>query len=298
MQINRVDTHILPVRFEYHAPKSLEEALGLLSLYRGEARLLAGGTDLLVQMKQKLVEPGHLVNLKRIPELSEIRAQEGGVSIGAAVKLRQIERSEIVGNSLPLLLEAVRSMASVQIRNMATLGGNLCNASPAADTAVALISLDSAAEIAGPTGKRTTPIVDFFVGPGETVLGDDEMLTGVLVPYPEAGYGFSFMKIGRTRLDIATVNTAVVVKLEGEEITEARVSLGAVAPIPLNLGGVERFLIGKQATPEVFLEAAEMCCDYIEPISDVRASAEYRIAATKALIQDALSIACGRARRV
>lgn len=294
MSVNRVNTHIIPFRFEYHAPTSLKEALELLSKYGEEAKLLAGGTDLLVKMKQRLTAPSHLIDIKRISGLNRIEERDDGIHIGAATRLRTIERSEAVKTRLPLLHEAVRSIGSVQIRNKATVGGNLCNASPAADSAVALLALDSEAHIIGSGGARIVPMEEFFTGPGETVLGADEILTGVSVPYPPEGAGTSFMTIGRTSLDISTINIAVALKVEEGVVEECRIALGAVAPTPIRIKRAEAFLRRNELTAENLGKAAEMVAEEIRPITDIRATAEYRREASKTLTKDALTVACER----
>jgi len=296
MEINKVNTHIIPVEFEYHAPTNLKDALELLSKHGAEARLLAGGTDLLVKMKQRLIEPKHIINVKKIDELKGI-VEEDGLRMGAATKLRTIERSEVVKERFPLLGEAVRVIGSVQVRNMATVGGNLCNASPAADAAVALVALDAEARIIGPEGVRVVPMEAFFKGPGQTVLRPDELLTGISVPYLPEGTGTSFIKIGRTSLDIATINIGAVLVMEGGVVKDCRIALGAVAPTPIRVGKAEAFLRGKKLTDEVIGAAAEMVAGGIRPITDIRATAEYRREASKALTRDALTIAGKRSRR-
>lgn len=295
MYINKLNTHIMPIRFEYHAPTSLEEAVGLLSKYGKEASLLAGGTDLLVNMKQRLVEPKHLINIKNIKELVGIKEGTNGIHIGAATRLRTIERSEMIKEKLPLLHEAVRSIGSVQIRNMATIGGNLCNASPTADGATALLALDAEARIIGPEGARIVPMEQFFVGAGQTVLRPDEIMVEVLSPYLAEDVGTSFIKIGWTSFDIATVNIAVVLKLEGGAVNDCRIALGACAPTPIRLYRVEEFLQGRELTGEVLEAAANIVSGYIRPRERWRrAPAEYRRSASKALIRDALTVASKR----
>jgi carbon-monoxide dehydrogenase medium subunit len=179
---------------------------------------------------------------------------------------------------------------------MATIGGNLCNASPAADSAVALVALNAKAAIAGPQVKKIVELEDFFVGPGKTILQEDELLTGVFIEYLQKGSGSAFMKISRTSFDIATVNTAAVVQVDGNIVRECKVVIGAVAPTPLRLKRVEEFIIGKKVTSEVFIEAASRGCRDIRPITDVRAKAEYRRAVSKVLIRDTLATACSRAK--
>ncbi len=295
MSINRQNTHIIPFGFEYHSPKSLGEAVELLERYGGEAVPLAGGTDLIVKMKQRLMEPKHVVNLKGIEGLDGIEDGPDGMRIGALTKLRTLERSGLIRERLPVLHDAVRALGSVQVRNMATLGGNLCNASPCADTAVALLALDAVAHMAGPEGERSVPLEGFFEGPGLTVLGPGEILTGVQVPKPKPGTGTSFMKIGRTSLDIATVSVAAALTLSDGVVDHCRVALGSVAPTPLRVPNVERFLVGKRLTEDVLNETAEMVSRTIRPITDIRGTAEYRREASKALTVDALTRAAGEA---
>lgn len=294
MEINRVNTRIIPFRFEYHSPKSLGEALALLAKHGSEARILAGGTDLLVDMKQRLIEPKHLIDIKRIPELRLLREDPGGFMIGSAVKLRELERSEAIKERLPLLHEAISTMGSVQVRNMATIGGNLCRASPSADASVALLALDAEAQITGPEETRRVPLEGFFLGPRATILGQDEILTGVYVPHPPEGAGSSFIKVGRTSLDLAIVNIAVVLGLRGGSIDHCRIAMGAVAPKPIRLRKVEEFLLGRELTSGVLEEAAGMVEASINPITDIRATADYRREASKALLRDALRTAMER----
>lgn len=295
MDINSLNTHVLPAHFEYHEPPSLEAAVELLSAYGCEARLLAGGTDLLVEMKQRLVEPGHIINVKNIAALTQIEEGEDGVRIGAATKLRAVERSELIRAKLPLLHEAVSSIGSVQVRNMATLGGNLCNASPAADSATALMALDAEAGIMGPEGARTVTVKDFFLGPGLTVLRPDEILVEVFTPYLPEDAGTSFIKLGRRSLDLATINIAVVLELMGGVVADCMIAMGAVAQTPVRISRVEEFLRGEKLTSEAMNVAAEMASEDIRPITDLRATAEYRLEASKALTRDALTIARRRA---
>jgi len=295
MSINRQNTHIIPFGFEYHSPKSLGEAVELLERYGGEAVPLAGGTDLIVKMKQRLMEPRHVVNLKGIEGLEGIEDGPDGMRIGALTKLRALERSGLIRERLPVLYDAVRALGSVQVRNMATLGGNLCNASPCADTAVALLVLDTVAHTVGPKGERAVPLEGFFEGPGLTVLGPGDILTGVHVPRPRPGTGMSFVKIGRTSLDIATISVAAALTLKDGSVDRCRVALGSVAPTPLRVPNVESFLVGKSLTEGVLNEAGEMVSRAIRPITDIRGTAEYRREASKALTVDALTRAAGKA---
>ncbi|MGQ9680115.1 MAG: FAD binding domain-containing protein [Candidatus Bathyarchaeia archaeon] len=297
MNINKQNTHIIPFRFEYYSPESLGEAVGLLEKYGSEASILAGGTDLLVNMKKRIAEPKKLINIKKIAELDGIVETPEGVRIKAATRLRSIERSQIIRDRFPVLYEAVRLMGSIQVRNMATIGGNICNASPAADSATALLVLDAKADIIGRDGGRSVPLSEFFLGPGRTVLKPYELLTGLSIPRPPEDSGGSFLKIGRTSMDIATINTATFLKLKEGVAEDCRIALGSVAPIPLRVSRAEDYLRGREINVDVIGEAARIVSKDIKPITDIRATAEYRRDASKALTKDALTIAWERALR-
>jgi len=286
--INKYNTHLLTTKFDYHTPSSLDEAFMLLETHSGDVKLLAGGTDLIPQMKMRRVEPGHIINLKRIPDLSGIKQYNGSLHIGALSRLRDIEKSMLLVERAPLLTETVKTMASVQVRNLGTIGGNVCNASPAADTAISLIALGAKAQVASSTGVRSVLIEDFFTGPGKTVMEYDEILISISVPVMTENSGSSFIKIGRVVLDLATVNAAVSITLDCDLIHKVRVAIGAVAPTPLRLTIVEDYLVGKPPSFEVFEAAGELASETVKPISDVRSTAEYRKAVSKTIIMDTL----------
>ena len=290
--INKQNTHIIPVDFQYHQPETVGEAVKLLEAHP-DAKPIAGGTDLVPKMKQRLLEPRHLVNLKRIRELQGVEDRGGEVHIGAATKLRAVERSETVQRRLPLLYSCVRSIGSVQIRNMGTLGGNVCNASPAADGALGLVALDATVQVAGPGGTRTVKAGDFFAGPGKTVLGRGELVTGFTVPVPGPDVGTCFISVGRTALDISTISIAVALRMKGGAVQEARVALGSVAPTPLRLPEVENWLKGRELDEATVREAAGMVSGGIKPITDIRGTAEYRREAARGMAMEALTRAGG-----
>jgi carbon-monoxide dehydrogenase medium subunit len=297
MHINLINTKILPISFEYFAPHTVEEALSILDRYGQDAKVLAGGTDLLVKMKQRLTEPRCVINIKSINELNFIREEADELHIGAVTKLRTIEKSDIVKERFPVLYEGVRAIGSVQIRNMATIGGNLCNASPAADSAPPLLVLNAKLRVIGPEGDREIPIERFFLGPGKTALQPTELLAEIRIPYLPKGAGTSFIKIARTGMDIAKINIAVMLRLNGNEIDTCRIALGAVAPTPLRIHKAEEFLTGKKLDHEMADEVAQIVAEEIRPITDIRATAEYRREVSKALTRDALLMAQERARR-
>jgi len=299
MDINRFNTHIIPVRFEYHAPKSIEEAVGLLKEYGEEAQILAGGTDLIPKIKQRILEPKHLISLKAIQELACIEETADGLRIGALAKLRTIEVSPLINEKLPVLGEAARAIGSVQIRNRGTIGGNLCNASPCADTATALMVLDAVARIDSIIGTREIPIGDFFDGRGQTIVAPNEMLKELTVPHLPEGMGSAFVKVGWTTFDIATVNVAVALRLDDEEVADCRIALGACSPAPFRVRGAEEAMKGKKLTYEALEKAAQIVSEHIEPRERWRrAPPEYRRKTSKALALEALTRAAEEARRL
>ncbi len=291
--INKVNTHIVPVRFTYHSPETLEEALELLSKYRGEARVLMGGTDLLVKMKMRALEPSHIISLRKVRELDYIEFDDRGVRIGAGTRLRTIEKSEEIRERFPALWEAVRVIGSVQIRNMGTIGGNLCNASPAADTAPPLIVYGAEAVIVGPRGERRVRVEEFFKGPGKTVLEPDELLREVFIPYVDDA-GSVFLRLTRTSMDIAKISIAVAAWFRDAEITDCRIALGAVAPTPIRIPRAEEFLRGRRISMETLDQAGRIVSEDIKPITDARSTAWYRRAVARVLTRDAFTIAWHR----
>lgn len=298
MYVNKVNTHILPIEFEYHAPKSLDEAVELLEKYGEDAHVLAGGTDLLPHMKQRRVEPKHIVNIKGIPELACIKEIPEGIHIGALAKLRAIELSPLINEKLPLLSEAARSVGSVQVRNLGTIGGNICNASPSADMATALMALEATVHVYGKDGAKSYPIAEFFQGRGDVSLERGELLTGFTVPHPPEGAGSAFEKVGWTTFDIATVNVAAVLTLKGGKIDHCSIALGACSPAPIKVALAEEILKGKEPTDEVLEEAMEFVAACVEPRERWRrAPPEYRRRSSQALAMDAVGRAVEQARR-
>jgi len=298
MYVNKVNTHILPIEFEYHAPKSLDEAVELLEKYGEDAHVLAGGTDLLPHMKQRRIEPKYIVNIKGIPELACIKETPEGIHIGALAKLRAIELSPLINEKLPLLSEAARSVGSVQVRNMGTIGGNICNASPSADMATPLMAVDAKVHIYSKSGEKNYPIVEFFHGRGEVRLEQGELVTGFTVPHLPEGAGSAFEKIGWTTLDIATVNVAAVVTLKEGKIDHCSIALGACSPAPIRGVLAEEVLRGKEPNAEAMDEAVEFIATCVEPRERWRrAPPEYRRRTSKALARDAVTRAVEAARR-
>jgi len=272
--------------FEYAEPTTLEEAIDTLANSEG-ARILAGGTDLVLGMRERKFEPRIVVNIKRIPGLDRVQIGEhGDLRIGALATINAIDSSERVRTAFPILATAAHSLGSYQIRNRATVGGNLCNASPAADTAPPLVALGAVVKIAGPREDRIVKLEDFFVGPGKTVLSKSEILVEIVVPgTPEGSYG-AYLKHGpRNAMDIATVNAALMCTLSGHRCGDARIVLGSVAPTPMRARKAEEAIRGKPVDEDTVRKAAELASEECSPISDVRASAEYRRAMVKAVVR-------------
>ncbi len=288
MNINTHNTHIV-MGFEYHAPTSVSEAVKLLSEYGGDASALAGGTDLIVRMKDGSHRPKHVVNLKKIAGLAGIKETKEGISIGALTRIRDLEKSELIGNRLPVLQEAARTLGSVQIRNLATLGGNLCNASPCADTAVALLAYDAVAHIAGPSGDRAVTLDGFFKGPGVTALERGEILTGVSVPKPAKNTVGRWLRVARASMDIASISLAVTVKLKDGVAEDSRFAWGTVAPTPMRTKEVEAYVRGRRLDKACIKEAAALASRSIKPRESGRSRGPYKRRVAHGFVVEALT---------
>ena len=283
-----MEAEIRPLpKFNYFSPSSLGETLQLLKDYGDRARLLAGGTDLLAQMKKRAVLPEVIIDLNNTSELSLIELADGHLHIGGLVRLTEIGKSPIIREKAPALYEAISVLASPQIRNRATIAGNLRNASPAADTAPPLLALSASVKLESADGERSIPLSEFFLGPGHTVARPDEVLTKVIVPIQE---GVStFMKLGRRKaFTLSLVSAAAFARVKNGRFEEVRVALGAVAPTPTRVYKVEEALKGKEVNGENIEKAAALVKEDCCPITDVRASAEYRTEMSYVLTKRAL----------
>lgn len=281
----------------YERPADLARAVELLG--NEDARALSGGTDLLVAMRHGTNSPQVVVDLKGIPELaSRIEVHDGYVEIAANTVMTDLERHPHVREVFPGLVEAAQVVGSVQIRNRATLAGNLVNASPAADTPPVLIALRAEVDIVGPSGPRSMPADEFLVDYRKTALGRGELITTVRLPEPDGASGSAFIKLGvRRAMEISIVCVAASLTLgDGDEIVDAGVGLGSVAPRALRSHSAETVLVGSAATPESLAEAASRSGDDARPIDDLRASAEYRRAMVPVLVRRALDRSLDRAR--
>ncbi len=284
--------------FDYQRVNSLQEALDAASAARGTAVFMAGGTDLLVRVKNGNVLPERIIDIKGIREMDGCEAGPDEFSMGSLISMRTLETSLSVLQTVPLLAQAAGKLGSIQVRHRATLGGNLCNASPSAESAPALLALDARVTITGKSSARTLDLRDFFLGPGATVLAGDEILTRVSVPLTRNRQGSVYYKLStRNAMDLAFVSVAVLLELDGKDrISKARIALGAVAPTPIRVPSAEKHLEGRTLTHEVALESARIAERSCRPISDLRASAEYRREMVRELCERGLLTAYGRAK--
>lgn len=286
-------------KFEYFEPKTIEEACSLLAQHKGEAKVIAGGTDLLFKMKQRRLKPRYLLNIKYIPNLRFINRDERGLRIGPLATFHEVETSTVIKEDFAILAQAARTVASSQIRNVATVGGNLCNASPAADMVPSLIGLGAEVRIAGLKGERMSPLEGFFTAPGETIMASDEVLTEIFVPDQPRRTGAVFLKFSLRKKDLAVVSVAAVITLDSENgvCRDARVVLGSVAPTVIRARSAEERLKGRSPNEGILRDASELAAKEARPISDVRGSAAYRIELVKVLtrrtVRDALEQASG-----
>jgi len=287
--------------FEYHAPTSLNEATALLTEHGQAARALAGGTDLVVQMKEgatKFPMPGHIVSLLRVPELRGIEFDEKeGLRIGAGATMTEVAESPLIRGRYTGIAEGAALVGSYQTMNMATVGGNVCNAAPSADIAPALLAFEAEAVIVGPGGRRSLSLEEFFVSPGRISMAADELLADVRVPTPHPGTGSAYARhTPRKQMDIAVVGVGVALTLAADRIERARLALGAVAPTPLRARAAETALEGELASDDLFARVADVAAGECSPISDVRGSAEFRRHIVRVTTERMLHEAAMRAR--
>jgi CO/xanthine dehydrogenase FAD-binding subunit len=277
--------------FDYVKPRTLAEASAFMVEHNGEARLYAGGTDVLILMRGGFIAPQYIVDIKEIPGLRDISFDEtAGLTIGATATLNAIANSPIVREKFGLLAEAAETVGSYQVRNRATIGGNICNASPCADTVPALLVLGAMAWVFGGGEEKAIPLDAFFTGPGETVLGPGDILTSMQVPLPPAGSAYRYLKLGRVRAaDLALVGAAVLgfPRAGNPSGYGFRVALGAVAPTPIRAPEAEAVL-AESVDDEAIEKAALAAMKTAKPISDVRASAEYRSAMVQVLTRQGI----------
>lgn len=285
--------------FAYVAPTSVAEAVKALNKYGDKARPLAGGTDILVQTRAGRYDLDAIIDVKEIPELVAVKMDSRGLRVGAAAPCYQIYENEAVAKAYPGLIDAASLIGGIQIQSRASLGGNLCNASPSADSIGPMIVHKGVATIAGPGGTREVPVEDFCTAPGKTVLKRGEFLVSISFPKPPAGFGAAYERfIPRNEMDIAVVGvgSSVVLDASGKKIKSARIALAAVGPTPIYAAAASDFLAGKAANEDSVSQAAAMARAAARPIGDMRGTIEQRKHLVEVLTRRTLMKSIERAR--
>jgi len=283
--------------FEYYAPQSIPEAVDLLSNLGENAFVMAGGTDLLIKKKHGMITPDAVVALKQIKGLDRISVgPKKGLYIGATALLADVAAHAGIRKNYPAVADAARNTANVQIRNMGTVVGNLCNASPSADNAPSLLALGATLSITGPQGERSLALEDFFTGPGLSALKPAEIVTAVTVPPPLSNSGTAYVHLSaRGKVDCSAVCVGAHVALKGRKVIKARLFVGACAPIPMRTPGAEKTVLGKIFTEKLAENAGEVASEEALPITDVRATQDYRNSMVAVMTKRALLLAHKRA---
>ncbi len=284
--------------FDYAAPETLDEAVALLTKQDGHVRVLSGGTDLLAQLKDGKGSPSLVVDIKNIPDLMAFTCDASrGLTLGAGVPCHVINNDNSIQKLYPALLDSSSLIGGTQIQGRATIGGNLCNSSPAADSIPNLIAHKAVANVTGPDGDRSVPVSEFCTGPGSNVLKAGELLVSLHLPAPVAGFGAGYLRfIPRNEMDIAVVGAGVSVVLDGDTIQEGIVSLAAVAPIPLLVKEAGEALAGQSISDDLFARVGQIAEDAARPISDMRGTIAQRKHLAGVLTRRTLKIAIDRAR--
>ena len=285
---------MIPPAFAYHAPRSIGEAVSLLTELGDDAKLLAGGHSLLPMMKLRFAQPGTLIDINRIPELRGIREEGGMIRIGAMTSESDLIASKLLQERLPILPEAAKLIADPQVRNRGTIGGDIAHGDPGNDHPAIAMALDATFVLQGPKGERRVLAVDFFHGTYMTALAENEILTAILVAPFQSGTGYAYQKLKRKTGDFATAGAAVVLRMAGSVVTQISIGLTNVAPTALRARAAEAALIGKSlddATLAVVAQAVRAVC---EPAEDLRGDIEYKTAMASEMVKRAIRAAAAR----
>jgi len=287
---------MIPGPFEYHAPTSLDEAIGLLGQYGDDAKVLAGGQSLIPAMKLRLAQPGHLIDISRMPDLAGLTNSFDGLRIGALTRETALETSADVRERYAMLHDAAGVIADPLVRNLATVGGNIAHADPANDHPAVMLAYRAEVEAQGPNGSRTIPIDDFFLGAFETALAPDEILTAIRIPAPPAQSGGAYVKFERKVGDYAIAAAAVQLALDADgTIASAGLALTNAGYTPVRSSRAEEALVGQAASDEAFKRAADLAAEDADPTGDLRGEADYKRAMARTMTLRALRIAAQRA---
>ena len=288
---------MIPREFEYHAPGSVSDAIGLLERFGDEAKVLAGGHSLLPMMKMRFAAPSHLVDLGKIAELRGIREDRGTLVIGAMTTENDVIWSKVIQEKCPLLVEGARQISDPQVRYKGTLGGDISHGDPANDHPALMLALGASFVLKGPSGERTVPADGFFLGLYETALKPGEILTSIRIPVPAAGTGYCYAKLKRKTGDFATAAAAVLLRMKGDTVQDVSIALTNVAPTALKAKLSESALRGKALGDATMKDAANLAMGICDPVADQRGDAEYKTAMAGEMVQKALRTAYSRAAR-
>ncbi len=288
---------MIPSDFEYYAPKSIPDALGLLKQFGDEAKLLAGGHSLLPMMKMRFAQPGHLIDLGKIPELKGIREEGGTLRIGAMTTENELIWSKLLQAKCPLLVEGARLISDPQVRYKGTIGGDISHGDPGNDHPALMLALSASFVLRSAKGERVVPADGFFVGTYDTLLKPDEIMTEIRIPVPASGTGYCYAKLKRKVGDFATAAAAVTLRLNGGMVAEVAIALTNVAPTPLKARAAEDSLRGKALNDASIAAAADLAMSICDPAADQRGDAEYKTAMAGEMTQRALRMASTRAGR-
>lgn len=282
----------------YEAPESPDAAISFLAEAGSSARVFAGGTDVMVQIHAELIDPGVIVDIKKVPGIMDISESDGAYTFGAATPGMVLMAHEGFSSTWPGIIDGVALIGSIQVKGRASIGGNVCNGSPAADSTPTMIAANAICNIVGPNGERTAPVEDIVTGPGKTSLLDGEFILSFSLPKRPAHSGDAYLRLTpRTEMDIAVVGAGVNITLDDDgTCTAARISLGAVAPTPLLVAEAADALIGTKVDDAALTKMGEACSAACNPISDKRGTKEYRIKTAAVIARRAVEIALERAR--
>ena len=286
---------MIPRPFEYHAPRSLSEAISLLNEHGDTAKLLAGGHSLLPMMKLRFAEPGHLIDLRKLPELKGIREVGNEIRIGAMTTENELIWSTVLQEKCPLLVEGARQISDPQVRYRGTIGGDISHGDPGNDHPALMIALDASFVLAGEHGERVVPADGFSLGTYMTQLEASEIMTEIRIPVPAPGTGYCYAKLKRKTGDFATAATAVTLRIQGGNVSDVRIVLTNVGPTALRASGAEKSLLGKPLDEGAIGEAARLAMSICEPAEDLRGDIEYKTAMAGEMTRRALRTALTRA---
>lgn len=286
---------MIPREFEYHAPKSIPDALGLLKQFGDEAKLLAGGHSLLPMMKLRFAQPGRLVDLGKIAELRGIREDGGVLRIGAMTTENELIWSKLLQDKCPLLVEGARLISDPQVRYKGTIGGDIAHGDPGNDHPALMLALGASFVLEGTSGERVVPADGFFVGTYDTLLKPVEILTEIRIPVPAAGTGYCYAKLKRKVGDFAAAAAAVTLRMKGDTVQEVAIALTNVGPTPLKATAAEKSLRGNALNDASMAEAARLAMSICDPVVDQRGDAQYKTAMAGEMTQRALRVARSRA---